>query len=127
MAVLGITQTQAEEIVTERVGQDNTTSTWVTSIIGQATYTQLKNQKLIVGSSNKYSADIVAVSGDGRSFKRVRIVVDNTATPAKIVYRKDLTSFGWPLTDDIRKQLRSGQGIEVGGTLGAQTNTSSLK
>jgi type II secretory pathway component PulK len=126
MAVLGLTQAQAEEIVTERAGQDNTTSTWVTSIIGQATYTQLKNLKLIVGSSQKYSADIVAVSGDGRSFKRVRIVVDDSVTPAKIIYRKDLTSYGWPLTDDIRQQLRAGQRLQAGGTMGAQTNTSNI-
>jgi hypothetical protein len=60
-----------------------------------------------------YSADIVAVSGDGRAFKREKIVVNVTASPAKIVYRKDLTSLGWPLTPDIRQDLRSGHGLPI--------------
>jgi len=63
----------------------------------------------LTGVSYRYSADIVAVSADGRAFKRVRIVIDasrfnplgttlGTATPpAVIVYRKDLTAYGWPL------------------------------
>jgi type II secretory pathway component PulK len=71
----------------------------------------------ITGRSFVYSADIVAVSGDGRAFKRVRIVVDATkypTQPAKIVYRKDLTSLGWPLPPDIRKAMRAGQPPQVG-------------
>ena len=63
----------------------------------------------ITGRSYQYSADIVAVSGDGRAFKRVRIVVDAGQTPPKIVYRKDLTALGWPLPQDIRDALRSGK------------------
>ncbi len=62
----------------------------------------------ITGTSFQYSADIVAVSGDGRSFKRVRIVVDARTQPAKIVYRKDLTDLGWPLPPDVRTELRPG-------------------
>jgi hypothetical protein len=73
-------------------------------------------------TSYQYSADIVAVSGDGRAFKRVRIVVDcspakgaTTATqPCRIVYRRDLTGLGWPLPPDIRTQLRSGAGFTPG-------------
>ena len=33
----------------------------------------------ITGSSTVYSADIVTVSGDGRAFKRVKIIVDASA------------------------------------------------
>ena len=51
----------------------------------------------VTGLSKVFSADIVAVSQDGRAFKRVRIVIDGTNTPAKIIYRRDLTSAGWPL------------------------------
>jgi type II secretory pathway component PulK len=73
-------------------------------------------------TSYQYSADIVAVSGDGRAFKRVRIVVDcspakgaTTATqPCRIVYRRDLTGLGWPLPPEVRTQLRSGAGINSG-------------
>jgi hypothetical protein len=82
----------------------------------------------ITGQSFQYSADIVAVGKDGRSFKRARIVVDASTTPSTIVYRKDLTSLGWPLPTEIRKAMRSGQtpptgimsstlGNALGGTL----------
>ena len=71
----------------------------------------------VTDRSYQFSADIVAVSGDGRSFKRVRIVIDAsglapnaaTSTPAQIIYRKDLTSLGWPLDPNIRKAMRLGQ------------------
>ena len=62
----------------------------------------------ITDRSYQYSADIVAVSGDGRAFKRVRIVVDARQSPPVVVRRKDLTSLGWPLPEVIRQQLRQG-------------------
>lgn len=66
---------------------------------------------LVTGQGAFYSADIVAIAGNGRAFRRVRIVIDaSTATP-KIVYRRDLTERGWPLDPDIRLALRSGAGI----------------
>jgi hypothetical protein len=77
----------------------------------------------ITTNSYQYSADIVAVSSDGRAFKRVRIVVDARETPARIVYRKDLTSDGWPLPQDVLDQLRSGNGLQT--TLSSSGRTSS--
>jgi hypothetical protein len=84
----------------------------------------------LTGASNRYSADIVAVSADGRAFRRVRIVVDisrynplgtaqgTTTPPAAIIYRKDLTSYGWPLPtrkgSDLRDQLRHGTQLQAG-------------
>jgi hypothetical protein len=80
----------------------------------------------ITGKSYQYSADIVAVSGDGRAFKRVRIVVDCQASPAKIVYRKDLTSFGWPLQQSIRDTLRLGKPIQTGANQSNMTNSGTM-
>ncbi|HEY8668943.1 MAG TPA: hypothetical protein VIL86_20005 [Tepidisphaeraceae bacterium] len=65
----------------------------------------------VTARSSQYSADIVAVAGDGRAYKRVRIVVDVRQTPAKIIYRKDLTALGWPLPREIQTSLRSGKGL----------------
>ncbi|HWE04600.1 MAG TPA: hypothetical protein VG326_19500 [Tepidisphaeraceae bacterium] len=65
--------------------------------------------QLITAHSYFYSADIVAVSGEGRGFKRVRIVVNATNSPPVIIYRKDLTKLGWPLSPDILTALRKGQ------------------
>jgi hypothetical protein len=77
----------------------------------------------ITTKSYQYSADIVAVSSDGRAFKRVRIIVDARETPARIVYRKDLTADGFPLPQDILDQLRSGNGLQT--TLSSTGRTSS--
>jgi hypothetical protein len=71
----------------------------------------------ITGKSFQFSADIVAVSGDGRGFRRVRVVFDARKSPARIVYRKDLTDLGWPLSDDIRTDLRNGVAPLQGQTL----------
>ena len=61
--------------------------------------------------SYQYSADVVAVSGDGRAYSRVSMVVDSQKLPAKIVYRRDLTSLGWPLPARDPAALRSGKGL----------------
>jgi type II secretory pathway component PulK len=65
----------------------------------------------ITGSSYQYSANILAVSGNGRGFKHVRIVIDARTSPAKIIYRKDLTDQGWPMDQEMLRSLRAGQGV----------------
>ena len=72
----------------------------------------------ITGQSFYYSADIVSVSSQGRGFKRVRIVVNATNSPPVIVYRKDLTYLGWPLSPDILSSLRKGQALPAPAGLG---------
>jgi len=65
----------------------------------------------VTGSSYQYSANILAVSGNGRGFKNVRVVIDARTTPAKIVYRRDLTDQGWPMDQETLRSLRAGQGV----------------
>ncbi len=74
--------------------------------------------------SSQFSADIVAASGDGRAFRRVRIVIDIHQSNAPVVYRRDLTELGWPLPSAIRDELRAGKapsqfGAQTGGFGGA--------
>ena len=64
----------------------------------------------ITGKSYQYSADILAVSGNGRAFKRCRIVVNASGQTPQIVYRRDLTDRGWPMDPQILASLRAGQG-----------------
>jgi type II secretory pathway component PulK len=109
MALPGMSQSFADDIINQRLTTDQTSTTWISSIVGQGEMRLLA--PFITATSYQYSADIVAVSGDGRSFKRVRVVVDCQAIPAKIVYRKDMTSLGWPLPPDLRDALRHGQPI----------------
>jgi type II secretory pathway component PulK len=79
--------------------------TWIMNV-GLATPKLDSIGAYITGRSYFYSADIVAVSGDGRGFKRARIVVDGRSSPPVIVYRKDLTNLGWPLSPDILDALK---------------------
>ncbi|MEO6437498.1 MAG: hypothetical protein ABIP55_17270 [Tepidisphaeraceae bacterium] len=65
----------------------------------------------ITTRSSQYSADIVAVSGNGRAFKRVRIVIDATdTTNPTILFRRDLTDRGWPMDPQVLASIRAGEG-----------------
>lgn len=134
LEAIGFTQAQAQAIVDAR--ESASSNSGQTGTAGYAWALQAGGggaggaAAFLTGVSNRYSADIVAVSADGRAFKRVRIVVDasqynplgtslgTTTPPAVIVYRKDLTAYGWPLPGQIRDQLRQGKQLEPG-ALGA--------
>jgi type II secretory pathway component PulK len=136
---LGLTQQEADGIIQQRSSGAITDSTTLQQAMSSPLPSALSN--LITTTSFHYSADIVAVSADGRAFKRVRIVVScaaaaagasttggtststasATATPTapcQIIYRRDLTASGWPLDPQIRTQLRNGQTIQPGTTGG---------
>jgi type II secretory pathway component PulK len=104
---------------------------WVADALQEKAVTaRLAN--LITGKSYQWSADIVAVSGNGRAFKRVRIVVDTTGVqnglPPQIVYRRDLTDGGWPMDPQILASLRAGQGLgNWAGGMNTMGNTRSLR
>lgn len=68
----------------------------------------------ITTSSSRFSADILAVSGNGRAYQRVRIVVDTSGTAPQVIYRRDLTQNGWPMDPQILTSLRQGQGVGPG-------------
>jgi DNA uptake protein ComE-like DNA-binding protein len=108
MCLPGLTQSDADQLISERQSASDTASIgWVFQTLSSSKVRSVA--KYITARSFIYSADIVAVSGDGRAFKRVRIVVDSQAIPASIVYRKDLTSLGWPLPLSIKSALKAGQ------------------
>jgi type II secretory pathway component PulK len=66
----------------------------------------------ITGKSYQYSADIVSLSGNGRAFRRCRVVVDAGESPPRLLYRQDLTHLGWPLSPEIPRLLRSGMRMD---------------
>jgi DNA uptake protein ComE-like DNA-binding protein len=106
----GLTLQDATNIANAQASQATVGSTsWISSVISSTKAAAIA--PYITGQSYQYSADIVAVSGDGRAFKRVRIVVDARAQPATIVYRKDLTNLGWPLPADVLTSMRTGKGV----------------
>jgi type II secretory pathway component PulK len=113
MCLPGISQSDADTLVSTRSQQavdgSTTTTTWAQNALGNAKWQAIA--PYVTARTYQYSADIVAVSGDGRSFRRVRLVIDARTQPAKILYRKDVTDLGWPLSPDIRTSLRAGKGL----------------
>ncbi|HEY1683365.1 MAG TPA: hypothetical protein VGG19_01265 [Tepidisphaeraceae bacterium] len=112
----GLSDSDADAIISARNVDDQDTSS-EQSALGND-WNGIEN--FVTGTSQtlqgQYSADIVAVSGNGKSFKRVRVVIDasetNSATPV-IIYRRDITDLGWPsnLDPEILTNLRAGQPI----------------
>lgn len=108
LLALGIADTDVDNLISARpnaIASNPNSMGWVADTLG-ANITGLG--KLLTGRGGYFSADIVAASGDGRAFRRVKIVIDTTASPAKIVYRRDTTDRGWPLDPSILTTLRSG-------------------
>jgi type II secretory pathway component PulK len=68
----------------------------------------------ITGTASRYSAEILAVSGNGRAFRRSRIVIDAAATPPRILFRTDITDRGWPLDPGVLAELRGRAGTVSG-------------
>jgi general secretion pathway protein K len=104
----GLTASDAQALIAKR--QSNTTTmglAWVLDALGSTKAVGVGSA--ITGRSFRFSADVVGVSGDGRAYKRVRIVVDSSQSPPRIIYRKDLTDLGWPLDPADRELVRRGQ------------------
>ncbi|HNS31489.1 MAG TPA: type II secretion system protein GspK [bacterium] len=60
--------------------------------------------------SYHFSADIVAVSGDGKAFRRYRAVLDGRNSPPLVISWQDITGLGWPLDPVILGNLKKGIG-----------------
>lgn len=91
-------------------GADLTSIAWVTQALRPEAATAIGG--LITTRSYRFSADIVSVAGDGRAFRRCRVVVDAQSSPPKVLYRQDLTHLGWPLAPEILARLRAGASID---------------
>jgi type II secretory pathway component PulK len=64
----------------------------------------------------QYSADILAISGNGKSFKRCRVVFDTRSGSPLIIFRRDTTARGWPMDKQILAAFRAGQGAAAAGS-----------
>ncbi len=109
----GLTESDADTLIaSQSTASTNPGIGWVFSALSASKANGILSA--ITLRSYVYSADIVAVSGDGRAFKRVRIVVDAQKLPATIKYRRDLTSYGWPLPPEIQDSMCAGHGVVTG-------------
>ncbi|MEZ6190653.1 MAG: type II secretion system protein GspK [Phycisphaerales bacterium] len=89
---------------------------WLVDALGEEKAIQAAG--LLTTDSYQYSADIVAVSGDGRGFVRYRVVFDTLSSngeeidKARVVYFQDITNLGWPIDPQVRVALREGTPID---------------
>jgi len=111
MCLPGLEESDAEALLSYRdsANDELTSIAWVVEILDQ-------DKAVAIGSyitvrSFQYSADIVCLSGNGRAYKRYKAVFDMQAGSPRIVYWKSLTSFGWPLDQEIVTTLRAGKSL----------------
>lgn len=105
----GLDQADVDALINARSAETTNLDTpdWVNQALPAAKAAAIRNW--ITVQSYRFSADIVAVSGDGRAFKRFKAVIDARTRPPRVLAWQELTGLGWPLDPQILKDLRSGK------------------
>lgn len=80
-----------------------TSFAWLTQVLTNAQIRQAG--RYITDQSYQFSADIAAVGNNGRGYCREKVVFDTSNRTPRIVYRQDLTAFGWALGAMTRRVL----------------------
>jgi len=107
----GLDESDVDALLAARQSRDTTSGiAWVADVLDPEKAVAIGDY--ITGRSYQFSADIVSVSGDGRAYKRCRVVLDARESPPKVVYRRDLTHLGWPLDPEILSTLRKGEPLD---------------
>jgi type II secretory pathway component PulK len=114
----GLSSSDVDSLLARRpsaVADNPASIAWVYDVLKERAV-GLGNQ--VAGTGRQYSADLVALAGNGRAFRRVRVVIDTTPTPPRVVYRRDWTDRGWPLDPQILEDVRAGRGVSGSTGLG---------
>jgi len=105
----GIGEEYASQIVAGRQGrsEEDETLAWVTGILDENG--AIEAGPHLTTRSYQLSADVAAVGHEGRGFRREVMVVDTSGEKAAVVFRRDRSRLGWPLTNEVRKELILGE------------------
>ncbi len=108
MCLPGLEQSDAEALVSYREVNSGSLDSiaWVTQVLDQEKATGIGTYVTV--RSQQYSADIICLSGNGRAYKRCRVILDTQEGSPRVVYWRSLTHFGWPLQPEIVAALRKG-------------------
>jgi DNA uptake protein ComE-like DNA-binding protein len=103
----GIGQQSAASLVAYRVANPTalTSFAWITQILSRPAIVQAG--PYITDQSYQFSADIVAVGRFGRGYCREFVVFDTSQGIPRIIYRQDLSAYGWALGPKLRQTLRT--------------------
>ncbi len=113
MCLPGLEEKDVDDLIayrttnTSAAGAEPNSVAWVTEVLTQTKAVGIG--RYITVRSNQYSADIIALSGNGRAYKRYKAVIDTQKTPPRVVYWREITHFGWPLDSEIVATLRKGK------------------
>jgi hypothetical protein len=78
------------------------TVTWAAELLGPQNSAQAG--RYLTGRSYQFTADVAAVGHLGRGYRRTRFVFDTSTGTPRIIYRQDLSDFGWALGKQARLQ-----------------------
>ena len=108
----GIEESDVDALIQnrEKSGADLSSILWVAEILDPAKARGIG--RYITVKSSQYSADIVAVSNNGRAFARYFVVVDVAQGTPEMIYKQSLHYAGWPLDPEILETLRAGQELQ---------------
>lgn len=99
MAVPGMTDEMADEIVANRTGLNpldpaTTTGAWLATTLNMPTATFNSMSKYITGRTQLYRVQSIGYFGNGGPTARVEAVIDTNQGKPRIVYFRDLTELG---------------------------------
>jgi type II secretory pathway component PulK len=102
----GIGPDNASMLVSYRAAHPEalTSFAWLTQVLPAASVRQAG--RYITDQSYQFSADIAAVGANGRGYCREKVVFDMSTGTPRIIYRQDLTAYGWALGVQAHRTLR---------------------
>jgi DNA uptake protein ComE-like DNA-binding protein len=106
----GIGTDYASALVTYRIAHPEalTSLAWITQVITAPAAIRTAG-RYITDQSYQFSVDVAAVGRNGRGYCREKVVFDLSSGTPRIVYRQDLTAYGWALGAQARQSLHSTQ------------------
>ncbi|MCY2931852.1 MAG: type II secretion system protein GspK [Planctomycetota bacterium] len=112
-ALPGLEESDVTALLAARAGLTDPPASmaWLTTALKPAKAVAIADRVTL--KTWQFSADIVSIAGDGRAFRRTRVVVDARKSPPKVIFRQPLTHLGWPLEETIRARLRAGVAIDT--------------
>jgi DNA uptake protein ComE-like DNA-binding protein len=104
-AIPGIGPANAEAIVAFRASNPDslTNFAWLPQVMTAANIRTAG--RYITDQSYQFTADVAAVSANGRGYCREKVVIDMSTGKPRIAFRQDLTSYGWALGATTRRTL----------------------
>lgn len=101
----GIGENAAAMVAYRAANPDSLTSmAWLPQVLSNAAIRRAG--PFITDQSYQFSVDVAAVGRFGRGYARARVVFDLSAGTPRIVYRQDLTPYGWALGPQVRQASR---------------------